>query len=519
MSDEFVTFDDSDDEKKSNKPKHETQVPKHTIMKPIKPHIQVPIKNQIKPENKTTAPVIKTVSKSVAMSIDEEIVNVIKYNREHTYARVKDDLEDTDPSEFLESIPFKTSFATIKYDGYKWSKYMDLLKCIGRSFIGCVLIPGHLVIAGGATFTMFGINSNDVDFFFVDIKPVDAEKAIKNACDEIIKFYKSKDYNDCNFNEYDKCVINSFKIGPQGDNPLKFEMYQNKNCVSLYVIGEEEIAKFQFILRIYNTISEIPHGFDIPTPVIDVVNDMNCRFWTTRYVRFILKYRCIIADTSKRSINFDHRLAKFFDKGFSVILPGLKHSKDIRFKFFVSNDKKTALINYHDVSDYEPKYNEKCCTFRNLKNIKNGGKEIETTYNICKEINKYESSPVFNKTIIKKFYDRIKISSTPLHYVMYFTNKEKYLNAVINGDSINDLVDDEFNDACKVIDSIHLSGLEWKLSKSENDAPQMNQERVISHYPFTPFTSSFHPVIAPEADWYGDQFNGVGLDGLIKSMK
>ncbi len=93
--------------------------------------------------------------------------------------------------------------------------------------------------------------------------------------------------------------------------------------------------KFQIILRLYNTISEILHGFDLGSCAVGF--DGTTVFLTT-LGKFCYEHMCNIVDVSKKSESYEARLEKYFSRGFNIILSKLNTDilKRTYFKYGLS---------------------------------------------------------------------------------------------------------------------------------------------------------------------------------------
>ncbi len=105
-----------------------------------------------------------------------------------------------------------------------------------------------------------------------------------------------------------------YEIGYYSPTVLKI---RNKRCLTLKIA---EYHRVQIIFRLYSSKSEILHGFDLGTSAVGFDGE-NVLF--TSLGKFTYEYRCLIADTSRRSTTFEARLYKYWRRGFSIVLPHL----------------------------------------------------------------------------------------------------------------------------------------------------------------------------------------------------
>lgn len=78
--------------------------------------------------------------------------------------------------------------------------------------------------------------------------------------------------------------------------------------------------RLQVVLRHYAAPSEVLHGFDLGAAAAGFDG---ARVWLTELGRFSYEHRCLVVDTSRRSLTFEARLVKYHKRGFNLVLPGL----------------------------------------------------------------------------------------------------------------------------------------------------------------------------------------------------
>ena len=117
--------------------------------------------------------------------------------------------------------------------------------------------------------------------------------------------------------------LNLSHLLPDHFDPVVFQCYvgdlytiRTKNCITINLDGDS----IQIILRLYNTISEILHGFDIGASSVGY--DGN-QVYFTKLSKFTYETDTIIVDVYRRSTTFESRLVKYFNYGFNIILKNL----------------------------------------------------------------------------------------------------------------------------------------------------------------------------------------------------
>lgn len=98
------------------------------------------------------------------------------------------------------------------------------------------------------------------------------------------------------------------------------------SCAISIVVGTR---KYQIIQRLYRTQSEILHCFDLGSSAIGYDGR---DVYVTSLGKFAFEYGCNILDLTKRSKTYETRLRKYFQRGFSIILPDLNTYK-LRYKY------------------------------------------------------------------------------------------------------------------------------------------------------------------------------------------
>ena len=142
----------------------------------------------------------------------------------------------------------------------------------------------------------------DLDFFFYNTTSEQALHLIK----EVVECIGSKYLHCCYQNENSFTLI----IGPYKE--------MNNNC---------KYFTLQFIFRIYSSVSEILHGFDLGSSAVGFDGS---QVYFTSLSKFCYEYKCNIVDTSRRSTSYEYRLKKYLMRGFNIILPRLTYYINIK---------------------------------------------------------------------------------------------------------------------------------------------------------------------------------------------
>jgi hypothetical protein len=222
----------------------------------------------------------------------------------------------------------------------------------------------NIALAGGAVtsaLTRFRDRTSDLDFFVYGLATEDeAEERADDLISQIIGLSKG--------NLEDSSVV------------------RTQHCVTINISEDE---KYQIILRLYKTVSEIIHGFDL--------GSCACAFdgksiVLTSLGKFCIKNRVNIVDTTRRSLSYEYRLSKYFQRGFAIVLP------------------------YLDIDKLEPLIEE-----QKQKHMKNLEKLISKKTNFCEE--KSEKEVARDLESLESLYQTSKLSVKVALYNMFFEMK------------------------------------------------------------------------------------------------
>jgi len=165
----------------------------------------------------------------------------------------------------------------------------------------------------------------DLDIFFYGITQ---EKAIQYISE--LETHIGKEY----ITDYVKnqnaltLVLDHVKLQKDGILDVEYEHHQRYKTRS----GTPPL-QIQFIFCLHNSISEVLHGFDLASSCVGFDLDTQ-EFYFTSLSKFAYKYILNIVDVRRISPSFEHRLHKYFERGFGIILPNFK---------FTAQEKKILL--------------------------------------------------------------------------------------------------------------------------------------------------------------------------------
>lgn len=141
----------------------------------------------------------------------------------------------------------------------------------------------------------------DIDIFFYDCTPEEAIETIRKMADSfgrenIVSFIRS-------------------------DLAMTMILDHNKLGGDEGRYGRSSPLRIQFIFRIYSSISEILHGFDLPSSAVGFDGE---KLYFTANSKFAYEYGLNYVDTTRRSTTYEWRINKYFNRGFDLVLPNLR---------------------------------------------------------------------------------------------------------------------------------------------------------------------------------------------------
>jgi hypothetical protein len=412
----------------------------------------------------------------------------------------------------------------------------------------------HLFVAGGCIRSlMMNQTINDVDIFVYGI--TDPKLAIRRIENFIIDIYqhimklKNGSYIEKELKEFKKRKIDdknmyqeNSKFEKDHENNYRptidtdIEVYYNGHTVTLYV----NRIKVQIILRLYNTISEILHGFDLGSSAVGF--DGNLVYLTT-LSKFCFENLVNIVDCSRRSTTYEIRLIKYFENGFSLILPNLDISKlrtsyhkyniyevcelpFLIFSYTKINGNSIYVNKFHQESGHE--VNSDYDFYGNLNyddsNYEllhyNIGQLTKGTHKFVRTINLNSEVDVLLSKKISLDLWRMDFNGLPVEF--------DFIEKLYNG-MMNNLISQKINletirkfinvvDIKTFVNDVYLSNLtstdkKAKISNIINQQKQWFKTQLdefkicsiewIVENPMTQLTSSINPIIGELNDWYG----------------
>ncbi len=179
-----------------------------------------------------------------------------------------------------------------------------------------VSFDGNIILAGGAliSFLMdYPRRPKDLDFFITSKDANVGEAKIA----EILNNYRRISYEPGSLTylreseeeeneDRDKIQIFNVKTDWQ-------RVVRTQNAIT---IGKA--TKYQVVLRLYTSPSEVVHGFDLDASGILYDGD---RIWATQRAEYAIKIKTNYFDFARMSPTYGYRLAKYASRGFQVWMP------------------------------------------------------------------------------------------------------------------------------------------------------------------------------------------------------
>lgn len=162
----------------------------------------------------------------------------------------------------------------------------------------------NVLIAGGAVFHMlYDVPLKDIDIFLIDMTESEATTFVRELLER--------------FNEH--------------------KIVRTKNAITI-----SKSQDIQIILRLYKTVSEVLHGFDVDASCMGYHKN---KFYITERAQVALKYGVNRVNFNRLSPSYEYRLVKYARKGLSIMVPDFdpkrvrsdRLKEDAAYKTYIRN--------------------------------------------------------------------------------------------------------------------------------------------------------------------------------------
>jgi len=287
-----------------------------------------------------------------------------------------------------------------------------------------------------------------------------------------------------------------------------------------YYGGWQEV---QLIFRLYTSISEILHGFDLGTSAVGFDGES---VYFTSMAKFAYEYGCNVLDTTRRSTSYEWRLSKYLRRGFGLVLPQLNLPVILKIRASNLKDKKPSRHHdyYHDYYQ-DPHSVALPYAFIELREIK--GNRIQGSF-----------APKYNQKYQIKASDYGQDHRTPTrpdiqNYEMNrrnckFMMKGEYSKIRLMGTNFDDIINfrmdiDGMLEVFEYMNAEYLHRLqgfpetvatfqkeveERKQGMKDKFLNESTKRKIafITENPGRQLTSSINPIFEKEFEWYGVNF-------------
>lgn len=376
----------------------------------------------------------------------------------------------------------------------------------------------NLMLAGGCVghyLTSKDRYRGDLDFFLWGLSREQANLRLQKILEDLIQAAE----NINNQREAAAKLKNSYW------NKVDMRFIRNRNGLTVFM----DHTELQFIFRLYQTRSEILHGFDLGSSAVGFDGET---VWLTTLSKFCYEYKVNLVDTSRRSTTYEHRLSKYFSRGFEIVMPRLDVNKLRRdyLKYQVEEvcDLPNLKFSYRSIignqievgrflhlgsgefrvndnpTDYSMKdVDEYNAVYLNLKELLNDGNFFWYLSNRGVDI--LTKEPYINERDVERFYNTLRKKVFDGERLLVQSCR-RYLTVVDFNQIIDQVLRDPNRPRVEIdqyLDQIFMRQKEFARDKVKTLA-SIDHSKLpwIETDPGTQLTSSFNPIIEDESIWY-----------------
>ena len=374
----------------------------------------------------------------------------------------------------------------------------------------------NVLVAGGCvSATMLQQKwNNDVDIFLYGLTPQQADNKVVALLQSFIDSNRMWEYKKAHGDEALTVVQNKSVV-----------ITRTSSVITLY--GD---TKIQIILRLYARKEDILYGFDLGSCAIgydgaDVL--------LSGLGKYTYEHLVNIVDPSRRSTTYEHRLEKYFHRGFSIVLPHLAidHMRTEYFKYTLPE---VAELAYFPFSYTALKGNK--ITLGTILHLRNNGCTATTPsdYDSGEDVDEHKIFYLNLRNLARGgdsyyYYTETLSAESIVHTVPYITASRvsDYYDSlgrkIFDGRTLDVRVFSEYFSVdllSHIVTSIFLDKDCEALERLLQQQKQMVLERLqlaqtLDHSmiawneadPATQLTGSFNPVLSDARDWYGAYYD------------
>jgi len=287
--------------------------------------------------------------------------------------------------------------------------------------------------------------------------------------------------------------------------------------------------KIQIILRIYDTASQVLHGFDLGSSMVGILSED--KFITTSFGLYCIENRINILIPRYRSTTYESRLAKYFCRGYSIVMPNLdmkkvKITNKLNYALLAlkSSHENVMIGSFFPIGNWRSDYNverdiEKIYRYQSKQDymskrlsiesfirsyLKNGPKfyvEIPMEKTIKDTIDKSFTPIVMrNSDVTSGLSSLFRKNKLNIKMVLKMKNFDidLFMKLVKEGQSEDKIVNTLTQDYCEEVvknfnrDYVNFCQFNWKTENPE-----------------TQLCGSFNPSFSNGERWYGDYYNFI----------
>jgi len=144
---------------------------------------------------------------------------------------------------------------------------------------------------------------------------------------------------------------------------------RTKNAISLVEYIHFGMREIQVILRLYQTMSEVLHGFDVDSACVGYDGT---DIWITQRCYYALTHGFNTVNFNRLSPSYEYRLAKYGARGMAVHVPNFKRAqaKNIRVEeFYLNNSEFVAVTAEYGEAFYTSAFEYNSREFRKLRGL------------------------------------------------------------------------------------------------------------------------------------------------------